>query len=322
MKNTILEIKNLHTYFFTEDSTIKAVEGLNLWVNRGEVLGLVGESASGKTVTAYSILRLIEPPGKIEQGNIFFEGKDLLKLTKQDMQKVRGSLISIVFQEPKSSLNPLYTVGFQIAEMIQAHRKDREKKDVHSQVVELLKKVEIPKPESRIKDYPHSLSGGEAQRVMIAMAIACSPKLLIADEPTTALDVTVQAQIMQLFLKLKEKSQFTLILITHDLRLCSWVADRVAVMYAGRIVELAKSSELFAHPLHPYTKALLSSMPQDKFAKDRFKAIQGQVPDAALKPRGCHFHPRCPIKDEHCTRCHPDFKEIENEHWVSCFKTE
>lgn len=319
MSDTILRIKNLHTYFFTENSTIKAVEGLNLWVERGEILGLVGESASGKTITAYSILRLIEPPGKIKQGEIIFEGRDLLKLTEQDMQRIRGSLVSIVFQEPQSSLNPLYSVGFQIAEMIKAHNKDAAK-DVDSQVLELLKKVEIDKPQLRIKDYPHSLSGGEAQRVMIAMAIACNPKLLIADEPTTALDVTVQAQIMQLFLKLKTISQFTLILITHDLRLCSWVADRVAVMYAGRIVELAESKELFNNPLHLYTKALLFSMPQDKISKDRFKTIQGQVPDAADKPRGCHFHPRCPKRDENCTQSYPDFVELKKGHWVSCFK--
>lgn len=315
----ILEIKNLHTYFYSRGSVIKAVEGLTLSVKKNEVLGLVGESACGKTVTAYSVMRLIQPPGRIVEGEIIFDGIDLLKLSPEAMRKLRGNKISIIFQEPWASLNPLYTVGFQVAETIKAHKRYTPKSELHSLVLELFKKVGIPQPEIRVKDYPHNLSGGQAQRVMIAMAISCSPTLLIADEPTTALDVTIQAQIMDLFMQLKQDTEFTLILITHNLALCSRLADRIAIMYAGKIVELATKEEIFVNPVHPYTQALFASIPQDESYKERLKVIEGTVPDPSSKPKGCHFHPRCPNKGDVCTSGYPEFIEIRPYHWVSCF---
>ena len=315
----ILEIKNLHTYFYTEDSIIKAVEGLNLSVKKGEVLGLVGESACGKTITAHSVMRILQPPGRIAQGEIFFEGKNLLKMSADKVRRIRGGEISIIFQEAQAALNPLYTVEFQIAEAIKAHKKDITKAEIRSLVLELLKRVGISHPKMRMKDYPHNLSGGQAQRVMIAMAIACKPKLLIADEPTTSLDVTIQAQIMDLFRKLREETGFTLILITHNLALCSQIAERIAIMYAGRIVELASLEEIFNSPLHPYTKALFSSIPDQGVSKERLKVIEGVVPNPADKPSGCHFHPRCPMKKKRCEDKYPEFREASPDHGVSCF---
>ncbi|MBU1134147.1 MAG: ABC transporter ATP-binding protein, partial [Candidatus Omnitrophica bacterium] len=243
----ILEIKDLHTYFYTQGSVIKAVEGVSFSVKKGEVLGLVGESACGKSVTASSIMRLIAPPGEIVKGQIFFEGEDLLKLSSPCMRRLRGNKISMIFQEPQAALNPLYTIGFQIEEMIKIH-KNISKSQIRPLALELLRKVGVNPPEIRIKDYPHNLSGGQAQRVMIAMAISCNPALLIADEPTTALDVTIQAQIMELFAQLRQDFNFTLIFITHNLALCSQVATKVAIMYGGRIVELAPKDEIFTNP--------------------------------------------------------------------------
>lgn len=315
----ILEIKNLHTYFYSEDSTIKAVEGLNLSVRKGEVLGLVGESACGKTVTAHSIMRLIQSPGNIVKGEIYFNGRDLLKLSANEMRKLRGCEISMIFQEPLAALNPLYTVGFQIGEMVKTYRKNIVRQELQPLVFKLLKKVGISESKVRVKDYPCNLSGGQAQRVMIAMAISCNPKLLIADEPTTALDVTIQAQIIDLFLQLKKETQFTLIFITHNLALCSQIADRLAVMYAGRIIELASREEIFNSPLHPYTKALFSSMPQGESRQGKLRVIGGTVPNPCAKPMGCHFHPRCPVKKEFCVSKNPEFIEVKPEHWVSCF---
>jgi len=315
----ILEIKNLHTYFYTEDLIIKAVEGLSLSVKKGEVLGLVGESACGKTVTAHSVMRLIQPPGKIVKGQILFEGEDLLKLSQDNMRRLRGKTISIIFQEPWAALNPLYTIGFQIVETIKIHKNDITKRKLRHLALELLRKVGISQPEMRIKDYPHNLSGGQAQRGMIAMALSCSPKLLIADEPTSSLDVTIQAQIMDLFAQLIQEAKFTLILITHNLALCSQIANRVAIMYAGKIVELATIEEIFACPLHPYTQALFSSISQKESKEKKLKAIEGTVPDASSKPKGCHFHPRCPLKKEICINSYPEFIEIKPQHWVSCF---
>jgi len=320
MDDNILEIKNLHTYFHTENSIIKAVEGLNFSVKKGEVLGLVGESACGKTVTAHSIIRLVQDPGKIVDGEIIFEGKNLLKASSNTIRRLRGKKISMIFQEPLAALHPLYTVGFQIAEAIKIHQKGVTKSQLQSQILELLKKVGISNPEIKIKDYLHNLSGGQAQRVMIAIAISCNPALLIADEPTTALDVTIQAQIMDLFMQLKKETDFTLILITHNLALCSEITDRTAIMYAGRIVELAKTKEILNNPLHPYTKALFSSLPRGQLHKVKLKTIEGTVPNPSAKPKGCHFHPRCPIKKEICTKSCPHFDEARPTHWVSCFR--
>ena len=316
----LLEINNLNTYFYTQGLVIKAVEGLYLSVKRDEILGLVGESACGKTVAALSIIRLIQAPGKIVSGEIIFEGKDLLKVAEPSMRSMRGKSISIIFQEPSASLNPLFPIEYQVGEMIKTHNKGMSKKDVNASVLELLRRVDISRPEIRARDYPHNLSGGEAQRVMIAMALSCKPKLLIADEPTTSLDVTVQEQIIRLFVRLKKDSGFSLIFITHDLPLCFRVCDRIAVMYAGKIVELAGRDEIFNLPLHPYAQALLSSVPQGKASKEKLKVIEGAVPDPALKPSGCHFHPRCPIKENVCLVEYPQYREISPGHWVSCHK--
>lgn len=317
---TILKIEELHTYFYKENLVIKAVEGVTLSLKEGEVLGLVGESGCGKTVTAYSVMRLIPPQGKIVKGKIYFKGKDLLTLTSLQMRKVRGKEISMVFQEPRSALNPLYTIGFQIAEAIKSHNPTISSADLQLSVIELLKKVGIAQPEIRIRDYPHNLSGGQAQRVMIAMAIVNNPSLLIADEPTSNLDVTVQAQIIDLLLQLKKEIRMAILFITHDLILCAQIADVLAVMYAGKIVELADREELFNNPLHPYTKALFSSLPGSKKRKQKLAVIKGEVVDPAFKPKGCYFYPRCSVRDKVCSTVYPDFRKISPQHWVSCLK--
>ncbi len=316
----ILDIKDLHTYFYSEDSVIKAVEGLNLQVKKGEVLGLVGESACGKSVSALSVLRLIQHPGRIVKGKINFEGKDLLNLSERQMQSIRGKEISIIFQEPGSALNPVYTVGFQVAEMIKTHNPEISRKDIKNKVLGLLQAVELSESERIIKSYPHTLSGGQAQRVMISMAVACNPKLLIADEPTTALDVTIQAQIMSLFAKIKKQTNLSFILISHDLRLCRQSTDRIAIMYAGKIVEEAPTNEVFSNPLHPYTQSLLASLPGDKQPKERFTVISGRVPNPADKPAGCHFRPRCTLAGVLCESVYPEFIEVNPGHFVSCHK--
>ncbi|MBN2120508.1 MAG: ABC transporter ATP-binding protein [Candidatus Omnitrophica bacterium] len=318
--DNILEIKNLHTYFYTEEKTVKAVEGLSLNVKKGEILGLVGESACGKTVSAYSIMRLVQPPGKIVDGQIIFEGKNLINLPESGMRRLRGGGISMIFQEPGSSLNPLYTAGFQIEEAIRAHNRDISGKEAGNLTLSLLKQVEIDEPQLKARAYPHNLSGGQAQRVVIAAAISSNPRLLIADEPTTSLDVTIGARIMNLFLKLRKERGLAFILITHDLLLSEKVCDRIAVMYAGRAVETLGAKDLFSKALHPYTQALLLSVPKDKNSKEKFKVIKGNVPDPSSKPKGCYFHPRCPKVSEVCRREYPSFVEVEPEHWVSCFK--
>ena len=318
--NNILKIENLHTYFYSEGQVIKAVEGLTLQVKKSEVLGLVGESACGKSVSALSVLRLVQPPGKVVKGRIKFEDKDLLKLSEKQMQSIRGKDISIIFQEPGAALNPVYTAGFQIAEMIKVHNRAFSGRGIRNRVQQLLEDVELSDTGRILKSYPHNLSGGQAQRVMIAMAVSCNPKLLIADEPTTALDVTVQAQIMALFSKIKQQFGLTLILITHDLRLCRQVADRIAIMYAGKIVEVAPTDKIFSNPLHAYTQALIESVPKDKVSRDRFKVIGGRVPDPANKPAGCYFNVRCPVSEDICRSVYPEFIEIEPGHMVSCHK--
>ncbi len=313
----ILEVKNLHTYFNLEGVTIKAVEGVSLSLKKGEVLGLVGESGCGKSVTAYSLIKLIEKPGEIKDGEVFYGGKDLLKINKRVLRKIRGKEIAFIFQEPHAALNPVYTVGFQISETIKAHNKGIKRKQLKEQVTELLIKVGL-NPKNKINSFPHNLSGGEAQRVVIAQSLSCNPNILIADEPTTALDVTVQAKIIELFKKLKEKENFSLIFITHDLALCSQIADRIAVMYAGQIVESAKLVKIIENPLHPYTQALFLSLPQKEREKEKLQAIEGDVPEADKKPRGCFFHPRCKEKREDCLKNKPKLREIDPGHWVRC----
>ena len=318
----LLEVKNLKTYFFTEDGEVKAVDGVDFEVYPGEVLGLVGESGCGKSVTSFSILRLVGSPGKIVDGQIIFEGQDLLARPESDMVDIRGNRISMIFQQPQSSLNPVFQVGDQIGEVFQIHEKMAKDKSI-KEAEELLQLVGIPDPSSKSKAYPHEMSGGQAQRVMIAMALALKPKLLIADEPTTALDVTIQAQILDLMRGLREKMGTSVILITHDLGVIAEMADRVAVMYAGRIVEQTGVEELFENPLHPYTKGLLGSIPVLGKVLDRLDVIPGSVPNLVNLPPGCRFAPRCRARVEHglkiCTQVEPELVNVKPGHSVRCW---
>ena len=317
----LLEIKNLKTYFFTDYGVVKAIDGVNLRVGQEETLGIVGESGCGKSVTGLSILRLIPiPPGKIVEGEILFQGEDLLKLRAKQMRKVRGNKISMIFQEPMTSLNPVFTVGDQIAEAIVLHQ-GLKKKPALEKTIETLRLVGIPGPEERIKHYPHQMSGGMRQRVMIAMAISCKPTLLIADEPTTALDVTIQAQILDLLQDLKQQLHMALMLISHDLGVIAEMADRVAVMYAGSLMEYAEVNALFQHPRNPYTSGLLRSLPWHQKRKSRFKAIPGQVPDPLNRPAGCPFHPRCDMVIDTCRQMEPAFEEVSPGHWSKCHRS-
>lgn len=319
---TLLEVRNLRTYFYTLDRVVKAVDGVSFRVNRRQTVGIVGESGSGKTVTALSILRLVpEPPGRIIEGNIFFHNTDILALSrKKDLRKIRGNKISMIFQEPMSSLNPVYTIGNQIAEVLRVHR-NMSRREAMQEAVRLLDLVKIPSPEQRAREYPHQLSGGMQQRAMIAMALACEPDLLIADEPTTALDVTVQAQILELLQELQQKFQTAILMITHNFGIIAEISDTVLVMYAGMIVEQATTTELYENPLHPYTKLLLRSLPNlEKVTEDtKLPTIEGTVPDPSDFPSGCRFHPRCPIMSEECTAEIPDLIDVSNKHFVRCF---
>jgi len=308
-KEALLDVQGLVTYFYTDDGVVKSVDKVDFQVFPGEILGLVGESGCGKSVTSLSIMRLIEAPGKILDGKILFQGKDLLELTESEMEKVRGAQISMIFQQPQSCLNPVFTVSDQIIEVFQIHG-EIDKKLAKTKAIELLKLVGIPDAEKKADSYPHEMSGGQAQRVMIAMALALNPTLLIADEPTTALDVTIQAQILNLLSDLREKFQTSVILITHDLGIIAEMADRVAIMYAGRIVEMADVNNLFSNPLHPYTAGLLASVPVVGEIKESLDAIPGNVPNLINLPPGCRFSTRCKAREqfglEICTRVEPD----------------
>jgi oligopeptide/dipeptide ABC transporter ATP-binding protein len=318
----LLEVKNLKTYFYTEDGTVKAVDGVDFVVYPKEVLGLVGESGCGKSVSALSVMRLISQPGKIVDGDILFDGQSLLKLTEAEMTHVRGNRISMIFQQPQTALNPVFRVGDQIAEVLGIHQ-DFGRETGRQRAVELLSMVGIPEPEKRADAFPHELSGGMAQRVMIAMALACVPELLIADEPTTALDVTIQAQILDLIRDLRNKVGASVILITHDLGVVAEMAERVAVMYAGRIVEQADVKSLFADPLHPYTQGLMGSIPVLGKIKDRLEVIPGIVPNLINLPAGCRFAPRCKARIEHqlkiCNEAEPELISIASGHLVRCW---
>jgi oligopeptide/dipeptide ABC transporter ATP-binding protein len=321
-KKPLLEVRNLKTYFYTEDGIVKAVDGVDFVVYPGEVLGLVGESGCGKSVTSLSIMRLIAQPGKIIEGEILFAGKDLLKLSESEMTHMRGDRISMIFQQPQSSLNPVYKAGDQITEVLNVH-KDFKKEAAYARMIELLKMVGIAEPERRADAYPHELSGGMAQRIMIAMALACAPELLIADEPTTALDVTIQAQILDLMRDLREKIGTTIILITHDLGVIAEMADRVAVMYASAIVEAAEVNALFDKPLHPYTVGLIGSIPVLGKIKDKLDVIPGSVPNLINLPPGCRFAPRCQARIQYgltiCTDNNPELREVLAGHTVRCW---
>jgi oligopeptide/dipeptide ABC transporter ATP-binding protein len=321
----ILEIKDLRTYFFTYEGVAKAVDGVSYQLEKGEPLGVVGESGCGKSVTALSILRLIPmPPGKVVGGEILFKGRNLLELTEDEMRKIRGNRISMIFQEPMTSLNPVFTIGNQIQETFKLHQ-GLSKKEALEKSIEMLKFVNLPSPERAVERYPHELSGGMRQRVMIAMALACNPEILIADEPTTALDVTIQAQILDLMNKLKEELGMAIILITHNLGVIAETVKRVIVMYAGKIVEEAKTKTLFENPQHPYTVGLLKSIPilGDKIrrGKVRLNEIAGVVPSLYELPAGCKFSTRCPSVMDICQEKEPELKEIETGHFSSCWLT-
>ncbi len=315
----LLEIQGLTTHFFTRAGVIKAIDNLSLGLQKGRVLGLVGESGCGKTVTALSILNLVPYPGKIISGKILFDGQNLLALSADAMRAVRGARISMIFQEPMTALNPVFTVGNQIAEVLSAHQ-DVSHRQAMDSAVELLRSVGIPSPEKRVHEYPHQLSGGMRQRVMIAMAIACKPSLILADEPTTALDVTIQAHILELLGKIQSEMGMAMILVTHDLGLIAERAHDVAVMYAGRIVEQTGTRELFANPQHPYTRGLMASIPRPVEAgKTRLKTIAGTVPRLYDLPKGCTFSPRCEIKTAQCV-VEPDLVEVKPGHLVRCWE--
>ena len=317
----LLEIKDLRTHFLTRAGLVKAVNGVSFSLDNGELLGLVGESGCGKSITALSIMRLIAPPGKIVGGKILFDGKDLLKLSDKEMRDIRGDDIAMIFQDPMTSLNPVFTIGEQIAEALRLHRK-LTRKQAREAAIEAMREVAISDPARRIDDYPHQLSGGMRQRVMIAMALACNPRLLIADEPTTALDVTIQAQILELLNELRRNRDLAVLLITHDLGVVAEVADRVAVMYTGRIVEESDVNELFLRPKHPYTEGLLRSVPKltaEHVAKiERLLTIEGVVPSPTDLPPGCHFAPRCPYRMPRCTAEEIPLYELENNVKVRC----
>jgi len=322
--DTLIEVRDLKTHFFIEDGVAKAVDGVSWSVPRGKTLALVGESGCGKSVTALSIMRLIsDPPGRIVGGQILFEGQDLVTLSEKALRQIRGNQIAMIFQEPMTSLNPVYTIGNQIVEAIELHQKIRGRK-AWDHAVEMLRQVGISAPEQRVREYPHQMSGGMRQRVMIAMALSCHPALLIADEPTTALDVTIQAQILDLLRSLQKRHNMSVLLITHDLGVVAEVADEVCVMYASKIVERADVKELFANPLHPYTQGLFRSIPRLGEPKRRLDVIPGNVPNPLDFPSGCKFHPRCPLgeHDETCRSCEPELKEVRPGHWVSCWKVD
>ena len=321
-RQPLLEVQNLKTYFFTEDGVVKAVDGVDFFVNTGEVLGLVGESGCGKSVTSLSIMRLIGIPGKIIDGKIFFEGRSVLDLSESEMVHMRGNRMSMIFQQPQSSLNPVFTVGDQVAEVLQIHQK-MNKQESWEKAVDLLHLVGIPDAEKRAKSYPHEISGGQAQRVMIAMALALNPTLLIADEPTTALDVTIQAQILDLLRDLKNRMNTSVILITHDLGVIAEMADRVAVMYAGRIVEQSDVRSLFAKPYHPYTQGLIASIPILGTVKEKLEVIPGSVPNLVNLPPGCRFAARCEARVKYqlkiCTEVEPELLPVVANHLGRCW---
>ena len=318
MNNILLSVQDLKVYFSGNERIARALDGISYDVRKGEIICLVGESGCGKTVSALTILRIIpQPPGEVMGGKILFNGQDLLELSEEDMQKIRGNHIAMVFQEPMTSLNPVFTIGDQIKEAILVHEQ-LEKNEILRRCIQLLKDVGIPSPENRLNDYPHQLSGGQRQRVMIAMALACNPDLVIADEPTTALDVTIQVQILDLFKELQKKRNMSLLYITHDLGVVANIADRIYVMYSGIIVEQGRTHDIFHNPCHPYTQGLLASLPSLSKRGSTLHSIPGAVPDPAYKPSGCPFHPRCEYATEICRSQFPEMCDCRDGHLSRC----
>ena len=322
MTKPLLEISDLKTHFFTDDGVVKAVDGVSFSVEKKESFGLVGESGCGKSITALSIIRLIpNPPGKIVGGSILLEGEDLVNKSEREMQKIRGKDISMIFQEPMTSLDPLFTIGDELIEVLMLHQ-NLDRKEAMKKSIEMLKVVGIPEAEKRIKEYPHQLSGGMRQRAMIAMALSCNPKLLIADEPTTALDVTIQAQILRLIEDLKDDFSTAVLLITHDLGVVAETCKNVAVMYAGKIVEQGNVDDIFENPLHPYTVGLNNAIPRLDVDKKRLQIIEGNVPNLIDMPKGCKFYPRCPYVMDICRTVEPPLEKKENGHLSRCYLEE
>ena len=317
--STLLEVSNLKTFFFTSEGLVKAIAGIDFTIDRGETLALVGESGCGKSMTALSLLRLVPEPGRIVEGDIRLDGLDLLHMPAEEMRRVRGNLISMIFQEPMTSLNPVFRIGDQIMESLQLHQ-GHDRREAAAIAGELLHKVGIPAASRRLKDYPHQLSGGMRQRVMIAMALACNPQLLIADEPTTALDVTIQAQIMDLLDQIKAERDMATLLITHDLGVVAENADRVAIMYAGRILETAPVRELYAEPMHPYTRGLMACIPRLGEHHKRLVPIEGSVPRTGGLADGCTYLERCPESFAPCRGELPPLREVRPDHWVRCWQ--
>jgi peptide/nickel transport system ATP-binding protein len=318
----LLRLEDLRTHFFTDDGVVRAVDGVSFEVREGETLAVVGESGSGKSVTSLSILRLIaEPPGKIVGGRILFRGKNLLELGPRAMRAIRGKEISMIFQEPMTSLNPVYTCGEQIMEALVLHEK-LDRKAARARTIEMLKLVGISSPEQRVDEYPHQMSGGMRQRVMIAMALACKPSILIADEPTTALDVTIQAQILELLKHLQDVLGMAVLLITHDLGVVAETADRVAVMYAGQVVEYCDVNAAFKRTLHPYTAGLLDALPRLGVKQESLRVIPGNVPDPSRFPSGCRFHPRCPVAQQRCRESEPPVLTFDGDHQSRCWRAD
>jgi peptide/nickel transport system ATP-binding protein/oligopeptide transport system ATP-binding protein len=316
----LLEVRDLSVHFFTEEGVVRAVENVSVEIYPGEILGLVGESGCGKSVTGLSLLRLIPiPPGRIVNGDILFDGRSLLNLEEKEMEKVRGNDISMIFQEPMTSLNPVFTIGDQIMEAIILHQ-GLDKKEAKKRAIEMLDRVRIPSPDKTIDSYPHQLSGGMRQRAMIAMALSCQPKLLIADEPTTALDVTIQAQVLQLLKEIQREMGMSVMLITHDLGVVAEIADRVAVMYAGRILEYGPIEAIFSKMRNPYTRGLMGSIPQLMEKRNRLNAIPGQVPNPMDLPKGCKFHPRCDLMIEDCKKEEPPLFQANGDHFSRCIR--
>ena len=322
MSGKLLEVSNLKTHFFTDDGVVKAVDGVSFSIKEGETFGLVGESGCGKSVTALSIIRLIpDPPGKIVDGTVHLEKENLLEKSEKEMQKVRGNKISMIFQEPMTSLDPVFTIGNGLIEVIQLHQ-GLNKEETRKKAIDMLKIVGIPEPEKRMKEYPHQLSGGMRQRAMIAMALSCNPQLLIADEPTTALDVTIQAQILRLMDQLKEDFSAAVLLITHDLGVIAETCENVAVMYAGKIIEHGSVEAIFENPLHPYTVGLNKAIPRLDVDTEKLQIIEGTVPNLIEIPSGCKFHPRCPYAMDVCKKEEPTLKKREKNHFSRCYLEE
>ena len=319
MVKKILRIKNLKTYFYTWAGIVRAVDGVDIDVNEGETLGLVGESGSGKSVTALSIINIVPSPGKIVEGKIIYKGENLLEKTENYLQKIRGKEISYIFQDPATSLNPVFNVADQLMEVIRRHQ-NVTKTEALEKAIELFRLVEIPDPEIKIWNYPHQLSGGMKQRMAVARALSCQPNLLLADEPTTNLDVTIQAQILQLMKSLKQKLGMSMVLITHDMGVVADVADRITVLYAGRVCETADTKTIFYKPKHPYTIALLTAVPSLALRRDKLAVIPGTIPNLIEPPSGCRFHPRCGYAKSICTEKIPPLVEIEPEHFVACHR--